>query len=86
MTMQPSLEIFSTALYVYLKVPADVLGLRLAHRNNAHGQTEEQRKSVLSYLADFDSKAERSGFLIVDASKQPAEIWEDILVGINEQK
>lgn len=71
---------------VYLKVPTDVLELRLAHRNNIHGNTEEQRKSVLSYLTDFDSKAQRSGYLIVDASKPPAEIWQDILVGINAQK
>ena len=71
---------------VYLKVPADVLQERLAYRNNIHGKTEEQRKSVLSYLTDFDSKAERSGYLIVDASKPPAEIWQDILAGINTEK
>ena len=71
---------------VYLKVPADVLQERLAYRNNTHGKTEEQRASVLSYLADFDSKAERSGYLIVDASKPPVGIWQDILVGINAQE
>lgn len=69
---------------VYLKVPADVLESRLTHRNNIHGKTEEQRRSVLSYLADFDSKAERSGYLIVDASKSPEEIWQQLLNSIGD--
>ncbi len=63
---------------IYLKTPAHTLEQRLANRNNNHGRTEEQRKSVLNDVADFDAKAERNGYLIIDGEKSPEEIWRDI--------
>jgi shikimate kinase len=62
----------------YLKVPARVLEDRLASRENVHGKTHEQRERVLKALADFDAKAERNGYILLDATRSAKEIWKNL--------
>lgn len=59
----------------YLKVPADTLAERLMNRDNIHGKTEDQRQLITRDIKSFDNKAERNGYIIIDASKSPEEIW-----------
>lgn len=63
----------------YLKIPASVLEGRLSSRENIHGQTQEQRERVLATLADFDRKAERNSYIILDATQSPDRIWKELL-------
>lgn len=62
----------------YLKVPAAILGRRLASRENFHGKTQEQRERVLTALSDFDAKAEQNEYVMLDATKSPEEIWKNL--------
>ncbi len=62
----------------YLSVPADILEQRLSSRENSYGKTKEQRERTLASLRDFDQKAERNGYVLLDATKRPDQIWEEL--------
>lgn len=70
-------ELFSKI--VYLQVPTEIIEQRLRNRDNPHGSTVEQRESVISYIQNFNARAQQQGYKIIDANQAPSAIWNEII-------
>lgn len=64
----------------YLRSDESLISDRLSHpaRDNDFGREEPQRSLVLKTLKDYEERARKAGFEMVDASLSPEEIFDRI--------